>query len=80
VGSLAWKFKTSEDVHRPPKSECNLFIDVELGYEDMVGEVVYELVRELYSWYGFEEKAIPYVRAEADRKLIDPDLIREAGK
>ena len=83
-GSLkdwGWKYRSIRDVMLPPKNECSLGIEAELDFEDdCVGTVAYQILREVYAWYGFEEKEIPYVSIVDSRRRIDPALILAAGK
>lgn len=36
----------------------------------------YELVREIYIWFGVYENEIPYVKSEGDAQMIDVEVIR----
>jgi hypothetical protein len=81
LGDWGWKRRSTQDIIWPPKPECSLSIEAELGFEDdSVGIVAYEILREVYAWYSFEEKEIPYVSAVDGRRRIDPALILAAGK
>ena len=40
------------------------------------GHVAYELLREIYLWFGLEEEKIPYTKMESDVKVVDPEAIK----
>lgn len=43
------------------------------------GAVAFDLVAELYAWFGIEQDMIPYTEPRNDRLVISPELIRKAG-
>jgi hypothetical protein len=44
------------------------------------GIVAYDLVREFYAWFGFDETAIPYVAEEAGHRGISAEQILTEGR
>jgi hypothetical protein len=43
------------------------------------GLVAYQLLSELYAWFGFDEGAIPYVAEEGGTRVISKDEILKDG-
>jgi hypothetical protein len=42
-----------------------------------VGEASYQVVREIYLWFGLEEDKIPYTTTEGESGRIDPEQIKK---
>jgi hypothetical protein len=42
--------------------------------------VAYQLIRELYIWFGHAEEAIPYIRGDGDSRAVDADQIALIGR
>ncbi|MFA5355584.1 MAG: ATP-binding protein [Candidatus Paceibacterota bacterium] len=40
-----------------------------------VGIISFELLKEIYLWFGFKEEGIPYVKKEGEIKRVDPNAI-----
>ena len=45
-----------------------------------VGAVSYDLIKEIYLWFGFEEDKIPYTKEENGIKMVDSDAIVRGGE
>jgi len=66
-----WSFRMVK-----PAPEENMSKTVEIHAENFRPEAVsFELLREIYLWFGFEEDKIPYTKVKDGRKEIDPDQI-----
>jgi hypothetical protein len=44
------------------------------------GLIAYQLVREIYRWFGFEDSSIPFTALEEDSIAIDPEEIRSLDR
>ena len=42
--------------------------------------VAYQLVREIYAWYGLAENSIPFVTVTDEKLVIDTKAISNIGK
>jgi hypothetical protein len=68
------------DAREAPQTthEIALPIEVEATWEP--GRIAYRLLRELYTWFGFEESEIPYVAADHDgAQVISKEEILRDG-
>jgi len=65
--------------HSAPDSKMDKTIIWEHGSIDS-GAVAYELVQEVYHWFGVSDDGIPYTKKSANGNVvIDPDALRKAG-
>lgn len=40
-----------------------------------VGIIAFEVLKEIYLWFGLEENKIPYIKTEGENRMVDPDEI-----
>ncbi|MBI1930126.1 hypothetical protein HYR99_38485 [Candidatus Poribacteria bacterium] len=40
-----------------------------------VGVIAFEILKEIYLWFGWEEDKIPYTKTEGELKMVDPEAI-----
>lgn len=74
IDTFAWKFGTN--IHRAPDSQ----VTITKRIADLdPGAVAFDLLSELYGWFGIEQDKIPYAEQKNGRLVISPDLIRKAG-
>lgn len=76
-GVRSREFSLGKNLKHAPQDTAE-FID-RVDRQWMAGQAAYRLVRLLYTWFGFEEDAIPYVTEEDGKRLISPDHIRADG-
>jgi hypothetical protein len=58
-----------------PDNEMTKVIEVD-AKEFEAGRVSFQLLREIYLWFGLEEDKIPYTKTEDDVKMVDPEQIK----
>ena len=65
--------------HYAPDSEMDKAVGWE--YEQInSGAVAYDLVKEVYNWFGISDDGIPYKKKdETGARVIDPELLKKAG-
>ncbi len=77
VGSAAWEFGTGT---RSPAPAPNFICTLRWNEPSIKpGEIAFQLVREVYRWFGFEDSNIPYKEQVDGQFAISPELIRKAG-
>jgi hypothetical protein len=72
VNSIDFRF--GYHAKEAPTDNCSAQLTVEADAYDP-DRIAYELVRELYLWFGHEEEVIPYTKAEDGISKIDVDQI-----
>lgn len=70
-------FRFAMDMRRAPDGTAEFIERLEAGWTP--GEAAYLLVAKVYTWFGFEEDAVPYVVEEGGKRAISPDRIRADG-
>jgi hypothetical protein len=70
-----------EDGHRHTAPEVNMNRTVTWEHESTNSELVaYELIQEVYHWFGISDDGIPYTRKGATgTTVIDPEALKKAG-
>jgi hypothetical protein len=64
------------DLHEAPENE-KTFTKAFPAVRFEPAVVAYELIREVYIWFGIDENEIPYVKAEGGVQMVDVDAIRK---
>lgn len=64
--------------HYAPDSDMERSIMWEQGDIDS-GAVAYELVQEVYHWFGISDDGIPYTKQANGVTVIDPEALKKAG-
>lgn len=74
--STAQVFETEKK--EAPDNDGQLFRVSEVLDFD-VGAITYDLVREVYLWFGLDETAIPYTKDFDGIRIIDAEAIKKNG-
>lgn len=74
IGTFGWEFGT--DIRNAPDSQVTI---TKRSTDLDPGIVAFDLISELYGWFGLEQDKIPYTERKNGRLVISPDLIRKAG-
>jgi hypothetical protein len=77
-GPLEPFFFANGNRHDAPDSKMDRTITWESG-EIEPGAVAYELVQEVYHWFGISDVGIPYTKKLANDTVIDPEALKKAG-
>jgi hypothetical protein len=78
-GILHPTFFESGPTHTAPDSEMARVVDWEQPQVDS-GALAYQLVQEIYHWFGISDDGIPYTRKRSDGvAVIDPEELVKAG-
>lgn len=78
-GPLDRFFFAAGKQHLAPDSEMDRTITWDQG-DIQSGAVAYELVQEVYHWFGISDDGIPYTKRDATGAvLIDPEALKKAG-
>ncbi len=65
--------------HPAPDSKMDRTVPWERGDIES-GAVAYELVQEVYHWFGISDDGIPYTAKQANgARIIDPEALKKAG-
>ncbi len=74
LGTFAWEFGT--DIRHAPDSHVTI---TGRATDLNPGAVAFDLIAELYAWFGIEQDQIPYTERLNGGLVISPDLIKKAG-
>ncbi|MCG3112053.1 MAG: ATP-binding protein [Candidatus Manganitrophus sp. SB1] len=74
IGTFGWEFGT--DIRNAPDSQVTI---TKRSTDLDPGIVAFDLISELYGWFGLEQDKIPYTERKNGRLVISPDQIRRAG-
>lgn len=78
-GPLEPFFFGNSNQYDAPDSKMDRTITWERGDIES-GAVAYELVQEVYHWFGVSDEGIPYTKKHADgTTVIDPEALKKAG-
>ena len=78
-GPLQRLFFGNGSQHFAPESTMDRTIEWERG-DIEPGAVAYELVKEVYNWFGIPDDGIPYTKKLANgTAIIDPEALKKAG-
>jgi hypothetical protein len=78
-GPLGPFFFGDGNQHLAPNSKMDKMITWEGGSIDS-GAVAYELIQEVYNWFGISNDGIPYTKKDANgTTVIDPEALKRAG-
>lgn len=70
----AWEFGRNRDVKNAPEDSITKVIRFDaVGFIPAVA--AFEVLREIYLWFGFDEDKIPFTIEENNQRRIDPDKI-----
>ncbi len=79
AGPLNSFFFGNGNQHPAPDSKMDRTITWERG-DIKSGEVAYELVQQVYNWFGISDDGIPYTkRDQSGATVIDPEALKKAG-
>jgi hypothetical protein len=73
VNSIA--FRVHDDTKEAPTDTLDRTVTIDAAHFDP-GVVAYELVKEIYLWFGFELSNIPYVSEVDGIMRVDPEKIK----
>ena len=78
-GLKSWAQQFGMEAKEAP--EDRWFVTKSFSIADFdVGAVSYDLIKEIYLWFGFEEDKIPYTKEENGIKMVDSDAIVRGGE
>lgn len=77
IDSFDWTF--GGNIQRAPDSHKTFTVTEDYNSLEP-GDVAFDLVAELYAWFGIEQDQIPYIGKKDRRFVVSPDLIQKAGK
>jgi hypothetical protein len=79
-GPLEPSFFGAINQHPAPDSRMDKTITWDRGTIES-GAVAYELVQEVYHWFGISDDGIPYTKKDANGDtVIDPEALKKAGE
>ena len=69
-------FNWADESGRRYAPDNNGTITKDFRVEDFhVGVIAFEVLKEIYLWFGLEEDKIPYTKTEGELKMVDPEAI-----
>ena len=69
-------FNWADESGRKYAPNNNGTITKDFRVEDFhVGIIAFEVLKEIYLWFGWEEDKIPYTKTEGELKMVDPEAI-----
>jgi hypothetical protein len=74
--SMSWQY--SRDDKEAPENDWSYAKVIDTMNLD-VHVITYDLVKEVYLWFGFDEKCIPYSSLQGGVRKTDPDLMLKSG-
>jgi hypothetical protein len=78
IKSVWFRFPREPFLRLPPESNCEFSERVSGDWTP--GQAAYRLVRDVYTWYGFEEDVIPYVAEQESGHVISAEKILAEGE
>ncbi len=79
-GQLDPVFFESGDRHIAPASDMNRSVTIDWRDDIDSGAVTYEIVREVYHWFGISDDGVPYTEKNAHgATVIDREALIKAG-
>jgi len=73
LGTIAQMF--DDDAKEAPEND-GLIVKTFSAHDYDIGAIAYEILKEVYLWFGLEENKIPYTKEETGVKMVDPETIK----